>query len=202
MEHMVRKIEHEAGYRGTSGPGSGPVPVTSLRDMLAGGDLRSIGKVPEVLRIVETRTERMKELVGCLTCGDPVVRARAADALEKLTAKRPDLLTPFKGFLLRLPARSGQQEVRWHLAQMLPRLPLTRLEILAVFPTLRGYLEDRSVIVKVFALQAMFELSLREPSLRIPVQALAESFTRTGTPAMRARGRKLLSLLKEEPDGL
>ena len=202
MEHMVRKIEHEAGDRGTSGPGSGPVPVTSLRDMLAGGDLRSIGKVPEVLRIVGGRTERIKELVGFLTCGDPVVRARAADALEKLTAKRPALLEPFRGFLLHVAARSEQQEVRWHLALMMPRLPLTRREILAVFPTLRGYLEDRSVIVKVFALQAMFELSLREPSLRIPVQALVESFTRTGTPAMRARGRKLLSLLKEEPDGL
>jgi hypothetical protein len=141
-------------------------------------------------------------LVECLTCGDPVVRARAADALEKLTAGWPALLTPFKGFLLRVAARSGQQEVRWHLAQVMPRLPLTRREILTIFPTLRGYLDDPSVIVRVFALQAMFELSLREPSLRIPVKALAESFCRTGTPAMRARGRKLLSLLKEENDGL
>jgi len=40
---------------------------------------------------------------------------------------------------------------------------LTRREILTIFPTLRGYLDDPSVIVRVFALQAMFELSLREP---------------------------------------
>jgi len=176
--------------------------VTSFHDMLGGGDLRSTGRVPEVLRMVGEHPERVKELVECLTCGDPVVRARAADALEKASAKRPALLGPFKGFLLRVAARSGQQEVRWHLAQVTPRLPLTRREIVAVFPTLRGYLEDRSVIVRVFALQAMFDLSLREPSLRIPVRALAESFCRTGTPAMRARGRKLLSLLEEEDDGL
>ena len=202
MAAVMRRQEREPEGRKLSAAEEDRDPFPSMRDLLAGGDLRSIGKVPEVLRIVGGRTERMKELVGCLTCGDPVVRSRAADVLEKLTAKRPALLTPFKGFLLRMAARSEQQEVRWHLAQMISRLPLTRREILSVFPTLRGYLEDRSVIVKIFALQAMFELSLRESSLRIPVQALVESFTRTGTPAMRARGRKLLSLLKEEKDGL
>jgi hypothetical protein len=32
---------------------------------------------------------RMNEPVRCLESGDPVVRGRAADALEKWTAKRP-----------------------------------------------------------------------------------------------------------------
>ena len=163
MERMGRKNGHETGDRRSSAPGGGRTLVSSMRDTLGGGDLRSIGRVPEVLRIVGIHPERIQELVECLTCGDPVVRARAADALEKLTAGWPALLTPFKGFLLRVAARSGQQEVRWHLAQVMPRLPLTRREILAIFPTLRGYLDDPSVIVRVFALQAMFELSLREP---------------------------------------
>jgi hypothetical protein len=202
MEHMSRKNEHETGDRRSSAPGGGRTPVSSIRDLLAGGDLRSIGRVPEVLRIVGVRPERIRELVECLTCGDSVVRARAADALEKLTAGRPALLKPFKGFLLCVAARSGQQEVRWHLAQMLPRLPLTRPEIVEVFSLLRSYLGDRSVIVRVCALQAMAELARIDPSLRGLVRKRVEESCRTGTPAMRARGRKLLSLLKEEPDGL
>jgi HEAT repeat protein len=144
----------------------------------------------------------MNELVRCLESGDPVVRSRAADALEKLSAKRPGLLKPFKEVLLRDAAGSAQQEVRWHLAQMLPRLPLTLRQIPDVFSLLRGYLRDRSVIVQVCALQAMFELSHKDPSLRGPVRELAEASWRTGAPALRARGRKLLSLLKEEQDGL
>ena len=88
------------------------------------------------------------------------------------------------------------------MAQMLPRLPLTRRQIPDVFSLLRSYLRDRSVIVQVCALQAMFELSLKDPSLRGPVRELVEGSCQAVTPALRACGRKLLSLLKEEPDGL
>ena len=97
---------------------------------------------------------------------------------------------------------SAQQEVRWHMAQMLTRLPLTPRQIPDVFSLLRSYLRDRSVIVQVSALQAMFDLSLKDPSLRGPVREMVEASCRAGAPALRARGRKLISLLKEEPDGL
>ena len=69
--------------------GSDRIPVHSIQEMLSGGDLRSIGRVPEVLGVMEKNPGRMNELVLCLDSGDPVVRGRAADALEKLTAKRP-----------------------------------------------------------------------------------------------------------------
>jgi len=182
--------------------GSECIPVHSIWEMLSGGDLRSIGRVPEVLGVIRKNPGRMNELVRCLESGDPVVRSRAADALEKLSAKRPGLLKPFKEVLLREAAGSAQQEVRWHMAQMLPRLPLTPRQIPDVFSLLRRYLRDRSVIVQVCALQAMFDLSFQDHSLRGPVREFVEASCRAGAPALRARGRKLLSLLKEEPDGL
>lgn len=48
----------------------------------------------------------------------------------------------------------------------------------------------------------MYELSLKAPSLRGDVRELVETCCRTGTPAVRSRGRKLLALLEEVPDGL
>ena len=182
--------------------GNDRLPVRSIQEMLSGGDLRSIGRVPEVLGDMERNPGRMNELVLCLGSGDPVVRSRTADALEKLTARRPELLKPYKKMLLREAAVSMQQEVRWHLAQMLPRLPLTRRQIREVFSLVCRYLEDRSVIVRVCALQATFELSRKDPSLRGPVRELVEASCRSGAPALRVRGRKLLTLLKEETDGL
>jgi hypothetical protein len=154
----------------------------SIRELLSGGDLRSIGRVPEVIGIVGKYPERIAELVRELDDRDPVVRSRAADALEKLTAKRPELLLPFREVLLRAAGESRQQEVRWHLAQMLPRLALRPGEILSAFSLLQGYREDRSVIVRVCAMQAMFELSLRKPSLRPRVRALVETSCRRGRP--------------------
>ena len=102
----------------------------------------------------------------------------------------------------KLPVVLGREEVRRLLAKMLPRLPLTRRQIREVFSLVCRYLEDRSVIVRVCALQATFELSRKDPSLRGPVRELAEASCRSGAPALRARGRKLLTLLKEETDGL
>jgi len=173
-----------------------------MQEMLSGGDLRSIGRVPEILGAMERIPGRLNELVLCLGSGDPVVRSRAADALEKLTARRPELLKPYKKMLLREAAVSMQQEVRWHLALMLPRLPLTRRQIPDVFLLLRSYMRDRSVIVQVCALQATFELSRKDPSLRGPVRELVEASCRKGAPALRARGRKMLILIKEDTDGL
>jgi hypothetical protein len=170
--------------------------------MLSGGDLRSIGRVPEVMRIVAENPERVSELVRELDGPDPVVRGRAADALEKLSARKPAILSPYKADILRLAKRSRQQEVRWHLAQMVPRLPLTRRQIRELSSLFRGYLRDRSVIVQVCALQAMFELALEDPTLSDPAKALLEAACRTGAPALRARGRKLLARFGEEADGL
>lgn len=52
----------------------------------------------------------------------------AADATEKIGAGRPACLAPYKKRLMKLAEVSEQQEVRWHLAQLLSRLKLNRSE--------------------------------------------------------------------------
>ena len=96
-------------------------PSTILRK-LEGGDRRSCGRTSEVVEEIRENPKLLADLVGGLTSEDPIVRMRAADALEKATRARPDWLTVFKNTLLRLATESEQQEVRWHLAQILPRL--------------------------------------------------------------------------------
>lgn len=61
---------------------------------------------------------------------------------------------------------------------------------------LQRYLEDRSSIVKTFAMQGLSDLALEDAALRSMVTELIRPLTRTGTPAMRARGRKLLLQLE------
>ncbi len=161
---------------------------------LRGGDRRSIGRVPEVVRAVSKNTELAGELVVGLVSDDSIIRMRAADALEKVTKERPALLGPFKGVLLSAAADSDQQEVRWHLAQMLPRLELSRNELDGVISLLRGYLGDKSSIVKVCAMQALVELAARDPGLLSSIRPVIEAARRNGSPAMRSRGKKLLGV--------
>jgi len=171
-------------------------PPKGILEKLGGGDRRSIGQSDEVAALVLKRPALFAELIRGLRAGDVLIRMRAADAAEKASLARPQLLRPFKVELLRLLHEASEQELRWHLAQMVPRLTLTPKECLRAASGLRSYLDDRSSIVKTCALQALTELAAKEESLLPKVKALLRHSTRSGTPAMKARSRKLLGQIE------
>jgi hypothetical protein len=160
--------------------------------MLEGSDQRSVGRANEVARLVLKEPRRFRELFKCLWDEKPVVRMRAADAAEKVSARKPCLLDRYKAELLGLLAETEQIDLRWHLAAMIPRLCLTARERQRAAATLHRYLEDRSSIVKTFALQGLVDLSQSDAALRLKVKKLMEEAMQSGTPAMRARARILL----------
>jgi hypothetical protein len=58
------------------------------------------------------------------------------------------------------------------------------------------YLEDGSSIVKTFSMQALVELAAGDEQRLTQLTPLIERLARTGTAAMRSRGRKLLNQLR------
>jgi hypothetical protein len=160
--------------------------------MLEGSDRRSIGRADEVAQLVLKEPRQFRELMRCLWNKNPVVRMRAADAAEKVSAKKPRLLDRHKAELLGLLAEVEQIELRWHLALMVPRLPLTAPERQRAAAALQRYFEDRSSIMKTFAIQGLANLSQNDADLRSKVQQLLEEAVQSGTPAMKARARMLL----------
>jgi hypothetical protein len=169
----------------------------SIASMLKGGDRRSIGKAYQIAELVLSEPKRFSELIQCLWDQDPMVRMRAVDAAEKVTVTRPELLNPHKQELLGLLAEAEQIELQWHLALMVPRLALTSPERQRAAASLQRYLEDRSSIVKTFALQGLADLARQDPSLRDLARRTCEESLQTGTAAMKARARKLLKEIKK-----
>jgi hypothetical protein len=162
---------------------------------LAGGDRRSIGRVSEIVAEVLNEPSLFKVVFNGMLSDDPIIRMRSADAVEKIIAKHPEYLQPYKEKLIRQVARIEQQEVRWHAAQMFPRLELSKEERAIIVEILLDYLNDKSKIVKTFSMQALMDFAERDAGLRPQVIKLLEELTRTGSPAMRSRGRKLLEKL-------
>jgi hypothetical protein len=171
-------------------------PSKAILARLTGGDRRSIGRADEVAAIVSRDLALFPELMTGLWSRDPLVRMRAADAAEKVSRKNPELLEPYKAELMGLMAEAPQQELRWHLAAMVPRLSLNAKERERAADTFETYLEDRSSIVKTFALQGLADLAKTDPNLRLSVIEILREAERSGTPAMRARSRKLLPSLE------
>ncbi len=169
--------------------------MSKLPAILGGGDLRSIGISNQIARRVIKAPRLFSDLFICLLHGDRLVRMRAADAVEKVTREHPEWLQPWKRCLLDDIACRQEQELRWHVAQLLPRLRMSAAEKRQAVTILHDYLEDKSSIVRTFSMQALVDLSVDDPELRDAIFPLIERLTRTGTPAMKARGRKLLRRL-------
>ena len=169
--------------------------------MLAGGDRRSIGRANEVAALALAGTLDFGAVCAAMFDEDPVVRMRAADAVEKVSVERPAWPRPFKAeFLAGLPD-FRLPEMRWHAAQTLPRLDLTAGERdTRAVPVLLDYLRDESRLVQTCALQALADFALADPSLRPRVIGLLEEALRAGPPAARARSRRLLAQL-QKPSG-
>jgi hypothetical protein len=165
----------------------------NLALLLKGGDRRSLGRTKLVVKLALKNAKLFPQLLECMWSDNPVLRMRVADAAEKISRQKPELLHPFKVELLGLAEESTQQEVRWHLALMIPRLELNSIERRRAVVRLKEYLQDRSSVVKTHALQGLSELAKEDEELLAEVLEVIAEASRNGTAAMKARARQLLS---------
>ena len=167
-----------------------------IREVLSGGDLRSVGHVDEVVTFVGNDPDRFSELMTVLTDDRHVVRMRSADAMEKVTRHYPALLQAHQASLFEQLQIATQQEVRWHLAQLMPRMTWTEEEASDIVRVLTDWIAaETSAIVIVNALQAMFDLSAMHSRFRDELKALLETQLAAGSPAVKSRAKKLLHKL-------
>lgn len=170
--------------------------MNHLLEKLEGGDRRSIGRANEVATDVLNNPSRFGVVFNGMLSDDPLIRMRSADAVEKVTVEHPEYLKPHKAMLIEQIAQIEQQEVRWHVAQMIPRLDLSSEELDRVVKLLKGYLSDESRIVKTSSMQALADLVEQDEGLLPEVLGLLQEQTLIGSPAMKSRGRKLLAKLR------
>jgi len=152
--------------------------------MLAEGGLSSNGRVSEVLGIVADQPELFDDLIGAIAHSEPGIRMRASDAVEKITRTQPEYLQPHKRFVLAQVVESSQKEVRWSLAQIVPRLELSPQERSRAAEGLFGLLDDPSKIVQTNALQALVELAWEDDILFPRVKAAVEVLADDSSPAV------------------
>jgi hypothetical protein len=209
-----------------------------LRSLLAEGRYGlSLGRVKDAVGLVKAQPRLAAHLVGLMFDEDPGVSQRAADVLERVTArgtvpgyaralgrataKASDraaakegngiveaatierILARNKdtilGLLVEAGAETHPKKLRWNLALMLGRLPLTVADCRRAAPVLYSWLDDASSLVKTAALQGLTEMTQIDPASVPAVVDLLRIHSRSGTAAMRARSRILLTRLEARP---
>ena len=172
--------------------------MTKILKLLRGNDRRSIGKSNAIVSIVGKNEILFKELFEFLYSENKIIRMRAADAIQKITELNPNIIKKYKNEILHKISKIDQQEVRWHVAQLIPHLGLTKAETIIVYQFLNDYLNDKSKIVRTFSLQAMTDLTEINSSLKKEVIKIIKQQMRKGSPAILSRGKKLLIKLESK----
>ncbi|MEZ5779422.1 MAG: hypothetical protein R3E44_13765 [Paracoccaceae bacterium] len=171
-----------------------------LLKALSGGDRRSIGQVSDVVAFVLDHPARLAVLIDGMTDKDALIRMRCADAAEKISVRWPAWFEPFREQLVRIAQDSTQQEVRWHMAQILPRIGLTPADRSKAVELLFDYLDDKSRIVTVSSLSALADFAQGDASLVRKLVPLLKDFAASGSPAQRSRAKRLLDRMEMEAD--
>ena len=176
------------------------MPRLDLRaELFVGRHALHPGRVPQIAALITARPRRAGRLIELMWDDDPGIASRAADVLERIS-RRPStgllrVLDEYTEALLGLLPDARFTKLRWNLAFVIPRLQLSVAEARRAAATLYTFLEDRSSIVKTAALQGLADLTRHDPDSLPAVLDVLRIQGRSGTPAMRARSRRLIQRL-------
>ena len=171
-----------------------------IRELLLPGRRLDAGRTCEVAALLLKDSRKTGQVVECLWDEEAGVANRAADALERASSRRPQILARWKDALLDRMLDAGENKLRWNLALTISRTKLTEAETRRAAAVLRTWLDDKSSIVKTSAMHGLAGLTVWDPSMLPEVLDMLRILTRSGTPAMRARGRILLKRMEAGKD--
>ncbi len=172
---------------------------SNILHSLAQGDMRTTGTSNKIVMAIVDDQEQFNRVFSAVSSDDKGLAMRAADAAEKASGQNPSLLPSHITKLLQLAKTSKQQEVQWHVAQMLERLELSPAQQKDAFQTLADMYETaKSRIVKASALQALVHIVLGDSVLEKKAFRLLNKAAASSIPSTQARARKLIKELEKQ----
>jgi hypothetical protein len=124
---------------------------------------------------------------------DKLIVFRAADVLEKVTKEYPQYLKKHKKTLIKLCRQAIEKEMKWHCSLLVSRLTLSEIELGIAWHLLTGWALDvaNSRIVRVNALQALFNLLNQQPELEQDFMITLKQLESANIASINARIRLL-----------
>ena len=173
--------------------------MNNFAHLLLGKDRRTIGKADNVVHLV-TDQSAFDELFGLLFHHERTLVMRAADAVEKVTREHEEFLAPHKNQIMSLFQSAIHIELKWHIAQLAPRLPLDLQELHEVWSKLSYWVlnPNESKIVRVNSLQGLFDISKNNPAFETNLNIILDTVEHQPIPSLRARIKRLRNLLRDK----
>ena len=168
-----------------------------IRELLSGGDRRSIADSNRVRAMVEHDPGLVADLVALTRDEDWLVVQRSVDLLEKLAHEHPDWIAPHKRVFIGPLAEREQWEIRLQIVRALPLFRWSPKQALRVKEILIANVAFPQTFVRAWALDGLARVAEQDSSLRPLVRRRLVEFERSSSKALQARARQVRARLDE-----
>jgi HEAT repeat protein len=169
--------------------------MNQILEWLSGGDLRSDGLADEVAAAVLKSPDLFDDLFAGLSESDDVIRGRTADALEKISRQRPDLIAVHLPEVIDLSRSDQVPMVKMHLAMIFGHLALYEELIDILQSALFELLKDESVFAKSWAIVSLCIIGRMYPQKSTRIVNRISQLQGDKSVAIRSRAGKALNIL-------
>lgn len=167
----------------------------SFVSLLTDPDRKSLAQGEEVLAACRAEPSRVSELVDCVEGGDPLVRMRALDLLEKLARSDISIVEPVRGVFLGEWHESEIWEDRLAISRALGLFSWSEEELGRVLEILRARVRDEQKFVRAWAMDSFALVALREESVREEAVGYVMEGLGSEAKSVVARARKTAKVL-------
>ncbi len=171
----------------------------ALRDDLSGGTRTSVGQAPTIIKQALCSHETLNEIYDLFLDDDPVVAMRSSYVAMKVAEADPESTWGYKKKVLHDLPRYIQQEVRWHIPQLLIHMNLTRTERRKAYSAVMEWSEtDKSKIVAYYGLEAAAQFVEDDDTLESDFVPRLRKLNQRGAASVSSRCRKIAKRLDIE----
>jgi hypothetical protein len=173
--------------------------MSGFREALSGGTRTSVGDADQLIRKLLKAPSGLSEIYRLFLDEDPVVAMRASYVAMRVAELKPESVEPFAKDLLKNLNLYTQQEVRWHIPQLLVHLHLTKAQKRKAYEVVMGWAEtDKSKIVGYYGFQAAADFAETDQALLQDFIPRIRKANKTGAKSIQNRCKKIAKQLDIE----
>jgi len=161
-------------------------------ELLAGNDLRSLGKSSEIITLINDQNS-FDKLFAYLYMSNRAIVMKSIDLIEKITLDHKEYLQKHKLEILNMSNEAKNIELKWHLAQIIVRIKYTYNEVKIVWKILEKWILDKreSKIVRVYSLQSLYEIVKNNNKYQNSLVKIVNIIREENVPSINTRIKKL-----------
>ena len=169
--------------------------ISTLADRLLAGNTRF--NMNLVASYIGDDQEKFDELIELMLNADKPLRQRAAWALSIITDNKPRLIKPHETKLIEAFEDFSHTALHRCVLRYFASVEISEEKMGEMLNLCYKYLLDNKMppAVKVHAMQIIFNISEKEPDLKVELKLTLESIIDEGVPAIKSRGGQILKKL-------